>query len=182
MSCPRNRGTQRRPQAATVVTTHVAASSKSKRSLAERAGSRSKRLITSPKLYPTDSGLACDLCGISEAAILEDSPQLGPLFEAYVLQHLQAFATLLPFSAGLLYWRTTRGEEVDFAIETPTRLLPIEVKTSRSLGMRDLRGLEAFLEEYPDRAPFGLVLHAGHEWLRPARGVVAIPWSAFAGN
>lgn len=146
------------------------------------ATSRSKRLIKSPKVYPTDSGLACYLCGISESTSLEDSPQLGPLFEGYVLQHLAAFSALLPFKAELLYWRTTRGEEVDFVVETPNRLLPIEVKTSRTLGRRDLRGLSAFLEEYPDKAPFGIVLYAGQEWLRPARNVVAIPWSAFAGN
>jgi predicted AAA+ superfamily ATPase len=113
---------------------------------------------------------------------LEESPQLGPLFEAYVLQHLAAYADLLPSRADLLYWRTTRGEEVDFVLETPNRLLPIEVKTSRTLGNRDLRGLKAFLEEYPQRAPFGVVLYAGHEWLRPARNMVAIPWSSFAGN
>jgi hypothetical protein len=151
-------------------------------SLPAFATSRSKRLIKSPKLYPTDSGLACYLCGISEAANLQSSPQLGPLFEGYVLQHLAAFAALLPVRAELLYWRTTRGEEVDFVVETPTRLLPIEIKTSRTLGRRDLRGLSAFLGEYPDGAPFGIVLYAGQEWLRPARNVVAIPWSAFAGN
>ena len=146
------------------------------------ATSRSKRLIKSPKLYPTDSGLACYLCGISDAASLEDSPQLGPLFEAYLLQHLTAFAALIPIRTDLLYWRTTRGEEVDFVVETPNRLLPIEVKTSRTLGRRDLRGLNAFLGEDSDGAPFGVVLYAGQEWLRPARHVVAIPWSAFAEN
>ena len=35
--------------------------------------------------------------------------------------------------------------------ETPTRLLPIEVKTSRTLGKRDLRGLTAFLKEYAEQ-------------------------------
>ena len=147
-------------------------------SLPAYATSRSKRLIKSPKLYPTDSGLACYLCGISEAGGLQDSPQLGPLFEGYVLQHLAAFAALLPVRADLLYWRTTGGEEVDFVVETPNRLLPIEVKASRTLGKRDLRGLKAFLGEYPDGAPFGIVLYAGQEWLRPARNVIAIPWSA----
>ena len=151
-------------------------------SLPAYATSRSKRLIKSPKLYPTDSGLACYLCGISEAGGLQDSPQLGPLFEGYVLQHLAAFAALLPVRADLLYWRTTGGEEVDFVVETPNRLLPIEVKTSRTLSRRDLRGLNAFLGEYPHEAPFGVVLYAGQERLRPARHVVAIPWSAFAGN
>jgi hypothetical protein len=146
------------------------------------ASSRSKRLIKSPKLYPTDSGLACYLCGITRAAGLEDSPQLGPLFEAYVAQHLAAYLDLLPVSASLLYWRTTRGEEVDFVVETPSRLLPIEVKVSRTLGARDLRGLGAFLEEYPEQAPFGVVVYAGSEWLRPARGIVAIPWPTLLGS
>lgn len=99
-----------------------------------------------------------------------------------MLQHLAAFAALLPVRAELLCCRTTRGEEVDFVVETPTRLLPTEVKTSRSLGKRDLRGLSAFLEEYPDGAPFGVVLYAGREWLRPARNVVTIPWPAFLGR
>jgi len=146
------------------------------------ATSRSKRLIKSPKLYPTDSGLACHLCGIHDVSTLGGAAQLGPLFEAYVLQHLSAYAGLLPTSPGILYWRTVRGEEVDFVVETPTRLLPIEVKTSRTLGKRDLRGLTAFLKEYPDGAPLGVVLYGGQDWLRPARNVVAIPWSALLGN
>ncbi len=146
------------------------------------ATSRTKRLVKSPKLYPTDSGLGCFLCGIHDPAELRRSPQLGSLFESYVLHHLAAYVELLASSATLLYWRTHRGEEVDFVVETPSRLLPIEVKTSTALGKRDLRGLAAFLREYPDAAPFGVVLYGGREWLRPTRDVVAIPWSSFVGN
>lgn len=146
------------------------------------AASGGKRVIKSPKLYATDSGLACHLSGITSAARLADSPQLGALLETYVLQHLVAFAELLPSSPKVLYWRTVRGEEVDFVLETPGRLLPFEVKASRALGRRDLRGLEAFLREYPDAAPIGVILYSGEEWVRPARNVVALPWSAFAGN
>lgn len=146
------------------------------------AKSRSTRLIKSPKLYPTDSGLACHLCGITDETALKSSPQLGSLFEAYVLHHLRAFADLLPVHATILYWRTVRGAEVDFVIETPVRLLPIEVKTSRTLGTRDGRGLEAFLDDNASAAPFGVVLYDGEDWLRLARNVVAIPWSALLGN
>lgn len=146
------------------------------------ATSRSTRLIKSPKLYPTDSGLACHLCGITDEAALRASPQFGSLFEGYVLHHLRAFADLLPVSAAVLYWRTVRGAEVDFVIETPTRLLPIEVKTSRSLATRDVRGLEAFLDDNAPAAPFGVVLYDGQEWLRVSRKVIAIPWAALLGN
>jgi predicted AAA+ superfamily ATPase len=140
--------------------------------------SRSQRLIKSPKLYPTDSGLACHLCGIVEAGGLGNSRLLGSLFESYVLQNIAAYTELLPVRTEILYWRTVRGHEVDFVIETPTRLLPIEVKTSATLGKSDLRGVNTFLKEYPEITPFGLVLYRGDEWYRPARDVVAIPWSA----
>jgi uncharacterized protein len=46
-----------------------------------------------------------------------------------------------------LYWRTATGMEVDFVIETPNRLLPIEVKASSRVTTADAKGLEAFLEE-----------------------------------
>jgi hypothetical protein len=146
------------------------------------ASSRSTRLVKSPKLYPTDSGLACHLCGLHDAASLEASAQLGPLVETFVLHHLSAYASLLPGYATVLYWRTVRAAEVDFVLETPNRLLPVEVKASRTLGRRDLRGLVAFLDEYPDLAPVGVVLHGGQEWGRPARNVLAIPWAALLGN
>ena len=140
--------------------------------------SRSQRLIKSPKLYPTDSGLACHLCGIVDADGLGESSLLGSLFESYVLQNLSAYTGLLQTPSEILYWRTVRGHEVDFVIETPTRLLPIEVKSSTTLGKSNLRGIKAFLKEYPEITPFGVVLYRGSEWHRPARDVVAIPWSA----
>jgi predicted AAA+ superfamily ATPase len=43
-----------------------------------------KRLIKSPKVYFTDSGLACHLLGITTKAELERSPFLGALFEGFV--------------------------------------------------------------------------------------------------
>lgn len=143
--------------------------------------SHSRRLIKAPKLHLTDSGVACHLCGIVDTVQLEGSAQLGQLFETAVLHHLQAFVPELSGVGEITYWRTARGEEVDFVVETPGRLLPIEVKTTRSLGTRDLRGLAAFLAEYPGLAPFGVVLHAGDEWFTPARNVAAIPWTSMLG-
>ncbi|MFH1177873.1 MAG: DUF4143 domain-containing protein [Acidobacteriota bacterium] len=146
------------------------------------AVSRTTRLIKTPKLHAADSGLACHLCGVASAAALAQSPLLGALFEGYVHHHLVAYASLLSARAQVLYWRTAGGTEVDFVVEMPDRLLPIKVKTSRSLSRSDLKGLEAFLREYPERAPIGVVLYAGSEWQRPARDVLAIPWSSFAAS
>lgn len=76
----------------------------------------------------------------------------------------------------VLYWRTATGEEVDLVIETPSRTIPIEVKTATRLSPADARGLESFLEEYADITDGGLLLYAGTETFPLTRRVLAVPW------
>lgn len=54
--------------------------------------------------------------------------------------------------------------------------LPVEVKASDRVRPSDTRHLRAFLEEYPDLADAGVVLHTGEtiEWI--VDGVLAVPW------
>lgn len=61
-------------------------------------------------------------------------------------------------------------------LETGDRLLPIEVKATERLGLRDIRHLRTFRAEYPHTARAGLLLHTGTavEWLAP--DVLAAPW------
>jgi len=76
----------------------------------------------------------------------------------------------------ILFWRTTKGAEVDFAIETGRRLLPIQVKASARLGPADVRHVHTFLDEYSDLAQCGLVLYDGAETFWLTNRVLAAPW------
>lgn len=129
---------------------------------------RSKRLIKTPKAYWTDTGLAHRLAagGIPE----------GALFENLILTDLLAWRDARGDRAEVLYWRTASQQEVDFVIETPAGVVPIEAKTTRRLRPSDARHMLAFLEEYPDLAGAGVVLHTGEavEWI--ADDVLAVPW------
>lgn len=77
--------------------------------------------------------------------------------------------------AGLYYWRTVAGREVDFVIEHGRRLLAFEVKHSTNPTAFDIKNLLAFLESYPETV-CGVVVHAGTQikWLHSK--VVAVPW------
>jgi len=61
-------------------------------------------------------------------------------------------------------------------IETPGRVLPVEVKSSARVRPADTRHLRAFLEEYPDLADAGVVLYTGEhtDWI--VDDVLAVPW------
>lgn len=136
--------------------------------LSAYAVNRTRRLIKAPKLYWSDPGLAMFLAGESEPR--------GAHLENLVLTDLLAWRDLQARRPEVLYWRTATGIEVDFVIETPDRLFPIEIKASARVMTADAKGLEAFLDEYPDLADGALLIHGGEETFPLTRRVLATPW------
>jgi len=129
---------------------------------------RTRRLIKAPKLYWSDTALALFLSAESEPR--------GVHLENLVLMDLLAWRDVEPLRPEVLYWRTAAGLEVDFVIETPKRVLPIEIKAAPRVSPSDAKGLEAFLDEYRDLADGGLLLHGGTETFPLTQRVLAVPW------
>lgn len=129
---------------------------------------RTRRLIKSPKLYWSDTGLALHLSGSPEPG--------GAHLENLILGDLLAWRDARIERAELGYWRTSTGDEVDLVVEAGGRLLPIEVKATARPRLADARHLLTFRKEYGDDSRAGLLLHTGDrlEWLAP--GVLAAPW------
>ena len=132
------------------------------------AVNRTKRLVKSAKLYWSDTGLALHLAG--------DTHLRGAHLENVVLCDLLAWASTRVARTEILFWRTTKGAEVDFVIETGRRLLPVEVKAAASVHPGDVRHLHAFLDEYSDMAQRGIVLYDGQETFWLTDRVLAAPW------
>ncbi len=103
---------------------------------------RSSRLIKSPKLYLSDSGLACFLAGIDT---LEDEVLKGAMFETYIAQNLMGMVDARWQRAKLHFWNIQGRYEVDFIIEAGRRCLAIETKASARWDDKDLSGLKTFL-------------------------------------
>ncbi len=81
-----------------------------------------------------------------------DAPQEieGLALETLVAQHLRALCQLRRRGESLSFWRTRAGLEVDFVIYGPDRFWAIEVKRSHRIDRRDLAGLRAFGDDYPE--------------------------------
>ncbi len=93
-----------------------------------------KRLIKSPKLYFTDTGVACHLLGIETEKELERSPFRGALFESFVASEIIKRQLNTGRRRQLYYFRDQQGLEVDFLVPRgPRRLWLVEVKASRSV-------------------------------------------------
>jgi hypothetical protein len=139
------------------------------------AASRTKRLVKTPKLYWTDTGLAAHLAGIVGRDAPPEAELPGALLENLVLTQILAWRETVVPRPEILYWRTHGGAEVDFVVESGRRLLPVEVKAARRVRLSDAGGLGVFLNEYRKLAPFGILLHGGREVVLLAENIIAVP-------
>lgn len=91
-------------------------------------------------------------------------------------QHLRAWIDLSGGDSSLSFWRTRAGNEVDFVVYGSRGFWAIEVKHSSTIHPRDLHGLKAFLEDYPEAT--AILLHRGIEVLRMGQ-ILCIPVDQF---
>lgn len=107
-----------------------------------------KRLVKSPKLYWTDTGLAAFLLGFASAeALWQNAASAGALFENYVVGQWLRWRDWNEPSAQLWFWADS-SHEVDLVVERNGRLHPIEVKLAEKPDPRNLRGVFAFRKLY----------------------------------
>jgi predicted AAA+ superfamily ATPase len=136
---------------------------------------RNKRLVKSPKVFYVDPAISIFLAGYHDAESLMKSRELGHFFETLVYLHIRALCELVTPKAGLYYWRTVSGREIDFVVERGRRLLAIEVKYTSNPTAYDIKNLLEFMNDYPETIR-GVLVHSGDgiKWLHSK--VIAVPW------
>ena len=118
-----------------------------------------RQLISHEKFYFFDAGVYNQ---IRPRGPLDKQEEIaGPAMEGLILQHLRAWKDYSRQNTKLYYWRTKSGLEVDFIVYGEHTFTAIEVKHSRSVHKKDLRGLKSFIEDYPEAT--SLLLYRGTE-------------------
>ena len=136
-----------------------------------------KRLVKSPKLHFRDTGLALVLSGLTpspETLIIH--PYYHALVETLLVEEIVKLTNLLRSRVTFHYFRSHGGAEVDLVLEEGERLLPIEIKATSQVSLKKLSGIRQFLQDFKDRAPFGLVIYTGERPLKLTPNLLLVPW------
>ncbi len=88
----------------------------------------SKRLTKSPKIYFLDLGVCVRLQGHIHFNQIKETPQMGSLFENFVLTELIKFKLNFQKEFEIYLYRTKEKEEIDFILTTINKKILIEVK------------------------------------------------------
>ncbi len=137
-------------------------------------GNRSSRLIKSPKLYFSDTGLVCHLVGLDTSASIKNDPLFGALFETYVAQNLLSILNSRWQDATLYFWSVQGRNEVDFVVESGQSCIALEIKSASRWQERDLTGLNAFLRTTP-HCKAAVLCHNGEDAVKIGEKLWALP-------
>ncbi len=138
-----------------------------------------KRLVKSPKLYLSDTGLTTHLLGLDSTRLMRDPVLAGPLVENLVVMELVKQATWSRTRVDIYHFRSLAGAEVDLVLEKPSgEIVGIEIKAGASVKNDDLKGLKALREIGRSRFHRGIVLYAGSEIVPFDANIHAVPLPA----
>ena len=148
-----------------------------------------KRLVKSPKVYFTDSGLVCHLLGIDNLTSLRKSLFYGALFEGFVAAEIVKQQVNKGKRKEIYYFRDQQGLEVDFIVPYGhTRLMLIEAKATSTpvpSMAKPLRQLAATIATRRYRCR-SMLVHGGATKTEAgtalAPGVSAVPLPALLKN
>lgn len=119
-----------------------------------------KRLVKSPKLYFTDSGLACHLLGLETPRALARSPFAGAIFEGFVAAEIIKQQLNLGQRRELYFFRDQRGLEVDFLVPAGSqRLFLVEANTFQTVYPDDARSMLGLARSIGRRSAACMVVH-----------------------
>lgn len=138
-----------------------------------------KRLVKTPRLILSDTGLMSYLLGLSEERLGDQPNLLGPLLENFVVMELQKQVSWSRVQPRLFHFRTQTGQEVDIVLEDAAgRLVGVEVKASSTVSSQDFKGLGALSELSGRRFHRGVVLYTGSESIPFGPKLHALPLNA----
>ena len=111
-------------------------------------GTQLRKAAATEKFYFFDAGVAHAALGRFD--LQTPTAEYGTALEHLIWRELRTAMDYLDGDVQLYFWRSLSGFEVDFVLATRgTPLWGIEVKATEQVGSRDLRGLRALGEEFP---------------------------------
>ena len=141
-------------------------------------GNRLKRLVKSPKLHLTDTGLAAALLGADAKALKADRTLLGQFLETFAFQELRRQASWQDTPTAFFHFRDKDGAETDIVIERASGTVAgVEIKAAASVNRNDFRGLRKLQNAAGDRFVRGVVLFDGETSIPFGDRFHAVPMS-----
>lgn len=103
-----------------------------------------KRIVKTSKLYFYDTGLACALLNLRNVDDLNRHFAKGALFENFVINEILKNQLNRHLPPKNYFWNAAGAHEIDLLLDQGGRLIPIEIKSGRTINSHFFDGLNYF--------------------------------------
>lgn len=115
------------------------------------------------------------LLGIRTTEQMVTHPLRGNLFETFVISELIKSKLNRGEKPSLFFWRDSNGNEVDLIVEQDAKLMPIEVKSGRTLTSESFASLEKWRALAGTQAAPPALIYGGDESYKQ-KDIKVIAW------
>jgi hypothetical protein len=135
-----------------------------------------KRIVKTPKLYFTDTGVLSFLLSIRNPDELISHPLWGNIFETFIISELYKRVHHTGEKPPFYFWRDKTGNEIDLIVDIGSKLLPIEIKASKTYSPKLKTNIFSWLNLKNNTSEKGFVIYRGEEVIGKKSAVSVIPW------
>lgn len=100
------------------------------------------RIVKTPKLYFTDTGLCCFLLGWDTPKTLMNGAMAGAMFETFVVAEILKRSWNVGRDPRLYFYRDRLGVEIDLLLERNGILGPVEIKKNTNPSVMDIKAFD----------------------------------------
>ena len=136
----------------------------------------SKRVIKSPKLYFTDTGLLAYLLRYPDAATMSAGPQAGAFFENLVLAEILKLKYNHNLNFEPYFYRDSNHNEIDFLLDYGTAVKVFEVKCTSTPNDKHFAPLVKLAKGFSNAS--GYLVSFARDRVVVAKNIELIPWSS----
>jgi predicted AAA+ superfamily ATPase len=133
-----------------------------------------KKVVKTPKIYFTDTGLLCHLLGINTPEIFAIHTMRGAIFENLIYSELLKSRINMGIDQEIWFWRDNHGTEIDFLLGESSRNSAIEVKSGMNFHEAYLENLKKYKKYNAEVAQMYLIYDGSTE--RESKGIHIINW------
>jgi predicted AAA+ superfamily ATPase len=138
-----------------------------------------KRIVKTPKLYFADTGILSFLLSIRNPDELINHPLWGNIFETFIISELYKRVYHTGEKPPFYFWRDKTGNEIDLIVDIGSKLLPIEIKASKTYSPRLKSNILSWLNLKNNTSEKGFVIYRGEGVIGKKSTVTVIPWWYF---
>jgi predicted AAA+ superfamily ATPase len=135
-----------------------------------------KRVVKTPKLYFTDTGLLCFLLSIRTPEELSGHPLFGHIFETFIISEFFKRAHHISELPPYYFWRDKTGNEVDLIVDMGMTQIPVEIKASKTYHPTFKDNLASWMKLKENTAKKGFIIYRGNQVVGVQSDVGIAPW------